>query len=80
VIVTKKEMVFELSEKEVSVWLAALRLAALRSVEWPDPGTSAPWNSCPFLRQHGLITSLTGTGFLDHENLYQELKAKHAGK
>jgi len=42
--ITANTFAFEMSEKEVGVWMTALRLAATGSI-----GTVFPSESCPFL-------------------------------
>ena len=69
-------MMFTLSVKEVSVWMAALRSAAKNSSV-----PIIPWDSCPFLQQHWELVRLTGYGAADHQDLHDFLakKAKEAG-
>jgi hypothetical protein len=66
-----QEMCFTLTAKDVSVWMAALRMAANHSSV-----PIIPWDSCPFLGQHKELVRLTGYGARDHEDLYQALKTK----
>jgi hypothetical protein len=66
--ITANNFAFELTEKEVGVWMAALRLASKASAA----GT-IPHDSCPFLLQHGELVRLTGYGAGDHERLKEEV-------
>lgn len=69
--ITEHGMTFDLTIKEVGVWMEAVRLAALkRSVPM------FPWDSCPFLNQHAELVRLTGYGASDHEELRKALQSR----
>ncbi len=69
--VNYQEFNFTLSVKEVSTWMAALRLAAKSSTV-----QIIPWDSCPFLIQHGELTRLTGYSLKEDEELFTFLEQK----
>lgn len=70
--ITTHELSFTLTEKDLSVWMAALRLASKHSSV-----PIIPWDSCPFLAQHKELVRLTGYGSGDHQDLHEYLKAKY---
>jgi hypothetical protein len=73
--ITNHNLTFNLTVKEVGVWMAALRMAAKHHT------MCIPWDSNPFLEQHKELVRLTGYGTGDHEDLYNALakKAKEQG-
>lgn len=58
-----------LTPKEISVWMAALRLAAKKRTV-----PIIPWDECPFFKQHGELVKITGYGAGDHEDLREFLR------
>lgn len=66
--ITANNFAFELTEKEVGVWMAALRLACEKS-----SNGRVPHDSCPFLAQHGELARLTGYGAGDHDRLKEKV-------
>lgn len=71
--ITKHEMTFNLSVKEVETWMVALRYMALNAKV-----QMIPWDSCPFFKQHLQLARLTGYCTADHERMADELAAKWA--
>lgn len=61
------QLVFEISVKELDIWMCALRMAARQR------GGTVPWDACGFLIQHGELVRLTGYGAGDHEDLKRRL-------
>lgn len=66
--ITENNFAFELTEKELGVWMAALRLASKASASG-----MVPRDSCPFLLQHEELVRLTGYGSGDHERLKEQV-------
>jgi hypothetical protein len=62
---------FELSDKELDIWMTALRAAALEAVKYPYRSGKA--TDCPFLKQHGELSRLTGIGAGDHAALVRSV-------
>jgi len=71
--ITSNTFAFELTEKEVAIWMAALRLASEQSA-----AGIIPRESCPFLIQHGELVRLTGYGAGDHERLKEKVLKREA--
>lgn len=63
------KLTITLSEKDLSVWMAALRLAAISS---RVPLIGAP---CPFVVQHAELVRLTGYSAGDHLDLVDKVNA-----
>lgn len=72
----KHGLTFELTVKELDVWLTSLRHSATRA----DRVRMIPWDSCPFFRQHRDLCHLTGFAVPDHERMAETLAAENEGK
>lgn len=60
----------ELTEKDVGIWMTALRMAARSNVKM------YPWSSDPFYVMHEALVKATGFGYDDHKSLGAELSGK----
>jgi len=67
VTVKTHQLVFEISVRDLGVWMCALRMAARQC------GGTVPWDACNFLIRHGELVRLTGFGAGDHETLKKRL-------
>lgn len=75
-VITKKEVTFNLtlSEHEIEIWMAALRMAA-KKTSIP----TVPWFECCFLKQHKDLSLHTGYAQTDHQDLTEVLMERAEG-
>lgn len=67
--IISNEFEISINEKELSIWMAALRRAAKEHAKYQN----GPADSNPFLHQHGVLAHLTGYSTGGHEELIKQL-------
>jgi hypothetical protein len=70
-IITEHKLVIAMTDRDLRIWLQALKLAAVKA-----KGTMIPWHHCPFYQQHEQLVKITGWGTDQHEWLGKELAPK----